>query len=86
MSYMTLHKIWMHDLELEVAAARTSSGYSVANPDLEVMSSRRVHNATLYHSARPDLWICYWITTDHTFVRQVSVLYSSRDVRVLSSS
>jgi len=49
---MTLHKIWicLRGLELEVVDAHTSSGYSVANPDLEVMSSRRVH-----HSARPGL-------------------------------
>jgi hypothetical protein len=54
---MTLLEIWMHVLELEVVAACTSSGYSVANPDLEVMSNRRVHNVILYQSVRPDLWI-----------------------------
>lgn len=49
---MTLHKIriCLHGLELEVVAAHTSSGYSVANSDLEVMSSSRVQ-----HSARPGL-------------------------------
>jgi len=28
---------------------------TVMTPDPEVGSSRRVHNAALYHSARPDL-------------------------------
>ena len=49
---MTLHKIWigLHGLELEVVAAHIGSGYLVANPDLEVMSSRRVR-----HFAGPGL-------------------------------
>jgi hypothetical protein len=29
----------------------------IANLDLEVRSSGRVHSAALYRSARPDLWI-----------------------------
>jgi hypothetical protein len=39
---------------------------TVANPDLKVGSRRRVHNAGVYHPARPDfqIRICHWEVTE----------------------
>jgi uncharacterized protein YcfL len=75
---MTLQKIWLHGLELEIVAAETNSSYSVAYPNMKVTSSETVHNATSYLSTRHNLQISihhcvYWlqthsISTGHKFV------------------
>jgi hypothetical protein len=43
---------------MEKSKISTPPGWNlIANLDLEVRYSGRVHNAALYRSARPDLWI-----------------------------
>jgi len=54
----------------------------IANLDLDVRSSGRVHNAVLYRSSRPDLWIRihYFSYSERSSWWQVTVPTAMLDV------